>query len=279
MASDNNVGGRICRACLAPDECEQPMVYLYENGNNMPAMSGLADMYTQCTTLPLHQYDRLSKYLCHNCHHKLRSLHEFRLMCIDSYNYLNELHTQNTFISNNATESQCNNEHFTDPTETSGIPQELVYFEADEVDAKFLAANECQMDEVYLENSDDNREIKDECDTVNSNSIQCDNINSYTHGNDDKIDGKPFVCDICHKGFTRKYCLEMHMRQHAGSQWECDKCDKSFVKWATYLAHNNSHHNNIDEHIQFQCEYDGCNKSFSIKVNRENIHISFNSIS
>ena len=42
---------------------------------------------------------------------------------------------------------------------------------------------------------------------------------------------KPFTCDHCSKGFTKKCQLKMHIRRsHTGERpYKCCKCNKSFV--------------------------------------------------
>ncbi|KFM63774.1 Zinc finger and BTB domain-containing protein 46, partial [Stegodyphus mimosarum] len=40
---------------------------------------------------------------------------------------------------------------------------------------------------------------------------------------------RPFVCEICNKGFTQKHNLKLHMLVHSGLKpYVCEICNKSY---------------------------------------------------
>lgn len=63
-------------------------------------------------------------------------------------------------------------------------------------------------------------------------------------------DDKPFVCNLCDKGFALKRDLDQHVRFHAEKQ-RCSICDKSFLNIDEHLV---SH---FPERAKFKCEVCG----------------------
>ena len=49
---------------------------------------------------------------------------------------------------------------------------------------------------------------------------------------------KPFVCDVCSKGFPQNWQLTRHYRSHTGEKpFKCTMCDKSFAVSSNLRTH------------------------------------------
>ena len=71
---------------------------------------------------------------------------------------------------------------------------------------------------------------------------------------------KPFCCEICHKGFTRKPHLKIHQHVHTGDKpYVCDGCHKGFSQ-KSHLKTNQRIHTGDRPYV---CDI--CNKGFSQK--------------
>ncbi|XP_026462715.1 zinc finger protein 300-like, partial [Ctenocephalides felis] len=53
---------------------------------------------------------------------------------------------------------------------------------------------------------------------------------------------KPFICQVCGKGFMQSSGLTIHMRSHTGERpFKCDICNKSFTQSSNLLLHKKIH--------------------------------------
>lgn len=53
---------------------------------------------------------------------------------------------------------------------------------------------------------------------------------------------RPFVCDVCGKGFTKKGSLIAHVMIHSGEKpYECDVCGSKFRQKSNLKAHKRIH--------------------------------------
>ncbi|UYV77815.1 hypothetical protein LAZ67_15002427 [Cordylochernes scorpioides] len=74
------------------------------------------------------------------------------------------------------------------------------------------------------------------------------------------IPPKDFQCPVCHKFFSRKFTLEMHLLIHQGLKpHTCPYCGKSFRQKGTLMRHKELH----SRKSLFHCSL--CNKSFHLK--------------
>lgn len=54
--------------------------------------------------------------------------------------------------------------------------------------------------------------------------------------------GKPYECDICHRGFTQASHLRRHLKIHAGfKSFQCDVCFKTFARNDNLTRHKQMH--------------------------------------
>lgn len=62
------------------------------------------------------------------------------------------------------------------------------------------------------------------------------------HREVDRNHGKPFDCDVCHRGFTQGSHLRRHMKIHAGLKpFQCDVCFKTFARNDNLTRHKQMH--------------------------------------
>lgn len=247
MEADTEIH-RVCRACLIASE--KPMVHMCESpgGSESTATGITMDMYTQCTSLPLDPFDTFTKYMCHNCYGKLTEYFAFRQQCIETYHQLTEQkidfqYEENLIADVKHTPSEAKIVFTYDEIDKSkqmpsqpanGIAQSLCHKDFgypegndDAEEDKYLIPNECE--EVYLDNSDNIEDVvipNNETDTHVKRS-------AVEQGVDTK-----FTCDMCQRCFARKHRLKIHMR----------------------------HHVTQDDQKEYRCEYDGCDKIYTIKV-------------
>ncbi|RXG68537.1 Protein krueppel [Armadillidium vulgare] len=54
---------------------------------------------------------------------------------------------------------------------------------------------------------------------------------------------RPFMCEVCHKRFTLKQHLRLHLRTHTGERpHKCTVCPRSFTQKGHLKSHILSHH-------------------------------------
>jgi len=83
------------------------------------------------------------------------------------------------------------------------------------------------------------------------------------HKNDDGKDTRPFICDICGKGYAKRFILNAHKQIHSeGRQFECLVCKNSFKTEKTMKAHQKIHEKNRT--ADFHCKE--CGKSVLTKA-------------
>ncbi|KAJ8048069.1 hypothetical protein HOLleu_00237 [Holothuria leucospilota] len=70
---------------------------------------------------------------------------------------------------------------------------------------------------------------------------------------------KPFKCQYCNKGFSRKYCVLRHEKKHRGEVYKCRYCEKVYTDPSTRVRHEKMHPEDI--HV---CQY--CGKKVRSRV-------------
>ncbi|XP_054161639.1 zinc finger protein 62-like [Oppia nitens] len=72
----------------------------------------------------------------------------------------------------------------------------------------------------------------------------------------------PIVCADCGKRFKSNYLLRYHQTKHQSiRQHKCQVCGKQFKSIKAQTHHYSLHHQQMD----YTCDYDGCNETFTIK--------------
>lgn len=63
------------------------------------------------------------------------------------------------------------------------------------------------------------------------------------------------------------------MRKHSGlKQWQCEHCEKAFEKYTSLKSHIAvKHYDEAEGKPEFICDVDGCGKTYSLKVNANEI--------
>lgn len=87
-------------------------------------------------------------------------------------------------------------------------------------------------------------------------------------------ENEPLInCDVCSKKFFKKHRYDAHMRKHLGlKQWKCDHCEKAFEKYTSMKSHIAvKHYDEAEGKPEFICDVDGCGKTYSLKVNSNEI--------
>lgn len=76
---------------------------------------------------------------------------------------------------------------------------------------------------------------------------------------------KKVVCDLCGQGFRMKSYLFNHLHNvHIRRKYPCTFCSRGFYKKYEMMDHVRQYHT---METPFQCEFEGCVKSFSRKKN------------
>lgn len=71
---------------------------------------------------------------------------------------------------------------------------------------------------------------------------------------------RPFICEYCKKGFSSKFALRTHVRQHTNeTPYKCEVCAEGFRQNVSLRAHRKSKHNIIEPKT---CACPVCGKLF-----------------
>lgn len=259
----------VCRTCLGNGLHENEMIGLYRTCDT--AIKTVAELYVNCTSLPVDKCDGISNVICNQCYQKLIGFYQFRSLCTESYNFL---------VKNQLSQNQTPKAEFSGNYRTIQIKVE------ERVLADDLEGNDCGLgDEIYFEDASKySSEVEMPTSSLDTEYDKYEKSNNLP--SDECYDGeniqkekdrksnlrdtsKPqMTCDICQKVFFKKHRLEGHLRKHMGlKQFQCDICeDKQFAKWSTFKAHMHLYHTDGIEKVQYKCEFDGCDKSYNIKV-------------
>ncbi|XP_058819848.1 zinc finger protein OZF-like [Topomyia yanbarensis] len=87
---------------------------------------------------------------------------------------------------------------------------------------------------------------------------------------------KPFECSVCYSRYSTLEAFNRHKSGHSNDQlYQCQQCDKSFVKRIMLRYHERKHHNGIQREVigPYQCTR--CGKTFmqpSSLTNHEKVH-------
>ena len=82
-------------------------------------------------------------------------------------------------------------------------------------------------------------------------------LNSFLMHKDTHSNNRPFVCDLCFKGFKTSGKLKCHKKSHSNDRpFVCDICNMAFKQNNTLKGHKKTHSNNR----QFTCDI--CKKGF-----------------
>lgn len=237
----------ICRICLSTRESPLEMVDIFD-----PNTDTIANIYTMFTSLPAESFDGLSKYICEGCHQSIVDFQIFRALCIQSYNILSERKLIKREI---------------EPVENDHDDPEYDEFECD--------IFKCELPDAVSE-----PDVATELDLIKEDNPKAESdVAQAKQGlQRGKRKKKPkrkgptenviMICDICQKGFRRKFKLEGHMREHRGLKpFQCDICEnKQFTRITKYNEHMDSKHNVHRVKKVYKCDYDGCEKSYHIAV-------------
>lgn len=209
-----------------------------------PMTDSVANTYTMFTSLPADSSDGLSKYICSGCHKNIVDFQKFRALCIQSYNILigRKLVSQDVICVDNDSEYEdvkCESPDLN--SEPDGV-SEPDFTEEDRPPRNFQQPV---------------RGVKTPAGVVGKKKPRS------------KIDNTKMYCDICQKGFRRKFLLEGHMREHKGLKpFQCEICEnKQFISITNYNEHMNSKHTANRVKRIFKCDYEGCDKTYHISVN------------
>lgn len=259
----------VCRTCLGRAQHDNEMIGLYRTCDTV--LKTVADLYVNCTSLPVDKCDGISNVICNQCYQKLIGFHQFKSLCSASYDFLSKNHLSQIQAAK---------------AEISGHYRTIQIKVEEQVLAGDLEANNCGLGaEIYFEDTSKYSSemempissLDTEFDRYeNSNNILSDECSDGDNIRKEK-DRKSYLrdaskpqmtCDICQKVFFKKHRLEGHLRKHMGlKQFQCEICeDKQFAKWSTYKAHMHLLHTDGIEKVQYKCEFDGCDKSYNIKV-------------
>lgn len=63
------------------------------------------------------------------------------------------------------------------------------------------------------------------------------------------------------------------MRTHSGlKKWKCDHCERAFDKYTSLKLHLAAKHHDGEKPV-YECEVDGCHKSYTMKVFKAQVSI------
>lgn len=93
-----------------------------------------------------------------------------------------------------------------------------------------------------------------------------------------KVNQTIHACDKCPKKFHNQNRYDAHMRRHMGLKaFQCLHCDKECQKLSTLKAHIAAkHYDESQGQPEYKCDFDDCEKTYSIKVWIEFVKIKLN---
>jgi KRAB domain-containing zinc finger protein len=97
------------------------------------------------------------------------------------------------------------------------------------------------------------------CDTCGKKFFSTNRLNIHMKMTHMKL--RPHVCEFCNKGFSSKFALRTHRRQHTNeTPYRCEVCGEGFRQNVSLKGHKKSKHNIEEPKI---CECKECGKGFA----------------